>query len=241
MTAILPLGNHLAGLAKARLSFYTFLNVHFMDLPDEDFAHTLREEEFGSVLKELGGNPELHPEIIKGVSLMRAYLGDTTSCADAELAVRLGVDRTRLYRGVPPGYGLPPPYESLWTEKNRDSLVLQEMARIYHEGGFTLQADVRERLDYIGIQLSYLEQLVMKEIAAREAGDDETVRVALGREIEFMRDHVGTWVPNFVSSALNHAKTDFYRGHLHMLKGFIEQEKNTIEAFMKEPPAKLPK
>lgn len=228
MTAILPLENHLAGLAKARLSFYVFLNVHFMDLPNEEFAHALREEEFGSVLEELGENNEVHLEIIEGVSLMRAYLGDTMACADAELAVRLGLDRTRLYRGVSPDYGPPPPYESLWTGKSKDSRVLQEMARIYHEGGFTLQADVQERLDYIGIQLSYLERLVMKEIAAREAGDEETVRVALDCEREFMRDHVGTWVPNFVSSALDHAQTDFYRGHLHMLKGFIEQEKEVL-------------
>lgn len=228
MTVILPSDNHLADLAKARLAFYTFLNVHFMDLPDEEFVHTLREKEFGSILEELSENNEVYPEIIKGVSLMRAYLSDTLACADAELAVRLGLDRTRLYRGVSPGYGFPPPYESLWMGNNKEPQVLQEMARIYYEGGFVLQADVCERLDYIGIQLSYLEKLLMKEIAAREAGDEGTVRVTLGSEREFIRNHVGTWVPDFISSALDHARTDFYRGHLHMLKGFIEQEKEVL-------------
>jgi TorA maturation chaperone TorD len=222
------LEDHLGTLAGARLAFYVFLNVHFMELPGEEFVHLLRKKEFLFVLEELGENDTVHPEIIKGASLMRAYLSNTAACTDAEVAVRLGVDRTRLYRGISPDYGLPPPYECLWTGKSKDPRMLQDMARIYHEGGFTLQADAEERLDYIGIQLSYLERLVMKEIAARESGDEGTVRVAMDCERRFIRDHVSLWVPNFVSSALDHAQTDFYRGHLYMLRGFIEQEKEVL-------------
>jgi len=110
--------------------------------------------------------------------------------------------------------------------------VLQEIARIYMESGFALRADVRERIDYIGIQLNYLERLVMREIAAREAGDKEEIQMALDHEREFIRDHLGKWVPGFVSSALAYAQTNFYRGHLHMLKGFIEQEKEMLPNMM---------
>jgi TorA maturation chaperone TorD len=108
--------------------------------------------------------------------------------------------------------------------------VLQELANIYAQNGFTLKPDVCERLDYIGIQMNYLECLVMNEISARESGDEEIILRSLGQESEFLWNHWGKWVPKFAMSALDHAQTDFYRGHLHMLIGFIEQEKDTLKS-----------
>jgi len=210
---------------KARASFYAFLNVHFIELPDETFTGILRSEEFLRVLRHLKRSREVHPEIAQGASLMRAYLSSTRALDDREIANRLGVDRTRLYRGVPAPHGPAPPYEALWIGAGEESRVLQEMARIYAQSGFALNAGFRERLDYIGIELHYLERLVVNEISAREAQDEKLVQEAVDHERNFLRNHLGKWVPSFVSSALGHAQTDFYKGHLQMLEGFVEQEK----------------
>lgn len=215
-------------LAKARASFYAFVNIHFMDLPDEEFASALRNEEFCSVLRDLEHNVESHPEIVQGASLMQAYLSDTKVLDDGQFAERLGVDRTRLYRGVSPLYGPTPPYESLWTGKETEPSLLKEIARIYRESRFALRGDIHERIDYIGIELQYLERLVEQEISAREAGDAGAIQTTLDHERSFLWNHSGKWIPSFVLSALEHAQTDFYRGHLHMVKGFIEQEKEII-------------
>jgi TorA maturation chaperone TorD len=59
--------------------------------------------------------------------------------------------------------------------------------------------------------------------------------MALDHEREFIRNHLGKWVPSFVVSALDHAQTNFYRGHLHMLKGYIEQEKEMLLNMMSLP------
>jgi TorA maturation chaperone TorD len=219
---------NLTDVAKARASFYAFLSIHFTELPDESFAAALRNQEFDRVLEELELSKGVHPEIAGGASLMRAYLKIARSIDDGELAKRLGKDRTRLYRGVSPHHGPVPPYEALWIGRDKESRVLQEMAGIYGQSGFVLKAHVRERLDYIGIQMNYLERLVMDEVSAREADDKEMVDRVLGQEREFIWNHLGKWVPKFVLSALDHAPIDFYRGHLHMLKGFIEQEKGTV-------------
>ncbi len=219
----------LLDLTRARASFYGFVNLHFMELPDERFAASLREAEFISALESLAQSHDVHREIARGVSLMGSYLTATGNCPPRELSQQLGVDRTRLYRGVSPTYGPVPPYEALWIGKNRGSDVLPEMAGIYQSSGFALQEGIQERLDYIGVQLSYMEQLATREIETREAGRKEEVRAVLTCEKAFLEDHLGKWIPSFVKSALERAQTDFYRGHLYMLQGFIEQEREVMD------------
>ena len=211
--------------SKARASFYAFLNIHFRHLPDQLFASELRKEPFRAALRDLEENTEVRPEIARGAALMESYLKEVKGLDARAMAERLGVDRTRLYRGVSPGYGPSPPYEALWVQKEGDlTALLQRISRAYADGGFILKNDVRERVDYIGIQLDYIEQLVLKEISARESGEEEAVQRLLNHQNAFMREHLGQWVPRFVASALTFARTDFYKGHLHMLNGFIEEE-----------------
>ena len=151
---------------------------------------------------------------------MRAYLDSAKDLGDKEIVNRLGMDRTRLDRGVSSHHGPTPPYEALWIGEGGESSVLQEIAGIYARNGFTVKADLQERLDYIGVQLNYMECLVMSEISAREAEDEGLIQKALGQERNFLENHLAKWVPNFVSSALGHAQTDFYRGHLHSAQRF---------------------
>src|SRR3972149_11901 len=131
----------------------------FLDLPDEQFVRSLRDEAFCPVLEELGQSADAHREITEGAALMRTYLENTGDFDHEELARQLGLDRTRLYRGVSPRSGVRPPYEALWIGTAGEADLLHELARIYREGGFTLKADVHDRLDYIGAQLNFLELL----------------------------------------------------------------------------------
>ncbi|MCJ7595018.1 MAG: molecular chaperone TorD family protein [Desulfobacterales bacterium] len=216
-------------MSRARASFYAFLNIHFTDLPSEQFSRELRKEEFRAALRGLEGDKGVHPEIALGAARMEAFLNGTQDLDAQDLAEKLGIDRTRLYRGVSPGYGPVPPYHALWVEKEGDlTALLKRICRTYAEGGFSFKHGVHERVDYIGIQLDYLEQLVLKEISARESGEEPAVQKALNHQRSFLLEHVGQWVPRFVSSALTYARTDFYKGHLHMLKGFVEEEREVL-------------
>lgn len=209
---------------KARGSFYAFLGLHFLELPDEDFVSVLRNKSFRTALRRVAKGGEVHPDIAAGARLMRAYLDAADALHAAELAKRLGVDRTRLYRGASSGRGPTPPYEALWTAPEKEGSALQEISALYARGGFVLKADVHERLDYIGIEMNFMERLVAEEISGLESGEVATVQTAHDREREFLCSHLGRWAPKFVLSGLGHAETDFYRGHLQMLKGFLEQE-----------------
>lgn len=218
-------GMNAVDVAKARGSFYAFLGLHFLELPDESFVAALQSGQFRDVLQELARAEEVQPEIAEGALLMQGYLDSAQSLDAGEVANRLGVDRTRLYRGVSPHQGPIPPYESLWITGGKERFVLQEISGIYARNGFALKADTHERLDYIGIQMNFMERLVGNEVSALLAGDALMVQTSLERETEFFCSHLGLWAPRFVLSALEHAETDFYTGHLHMLKGFFEQER----------------
>jgi len=49
-----------------------------------------------------------------------------------------------------------------------------------------------------------------------------------------MHEHLGNWVPGFVAKALTIADTDFYRGHLMMLRGFLSAEEERLQVILED-------
>jgi TorA maturation chaperone TorD len=226
-------GRDLAEIAGARASLCRFLNVPFTTLPDLGFVERIRGSEFVSALGALAGDEVVHSDVAAGASLMLGYIRSTMEMEEGKLLEELGVDRTRLYRGVAPGYGPPPPCEAVWSPRASDSAaVLRELAEIYREAGMALSPEARERLDYIGVEMEYHQQLAMREAEAWEAGEGEKARGLLDRQAEFLGRHVGLWAPHFVEKALSMAETDFYRGHLMMLRGFLAGELERIRLLL---------
>jgi TorA maturation chaperone TorD len=217
----------LAQTAHARAAFYAFLSVHFTRLPDAPFVEQLRSPECRAMLAALVSDPDVENNLAAGADLMAAYLRATQGQPAAELAETLAVDRTRLYRGIAPDYGPPPPYELVWSKTYRDITLLQELARLYREAGLALPLESTDRPDYLGVELDYLRALAVREAAAWEAGSLVGRAAALAaRDLQrtFLDAHLGAWAPRYVDAVLAQARTDFYQGHLLMLQGFIASE-----------------
>lgn len=216
-------------LATARASFSTFISAYFLNLPDEKFVQQLRSKEFTQTLLNIQVEENLHPDTVEGARLMYQYLVENSHMEPKALSEALGVDRTRLYRGVSPAYGPPPPYEAVWgAGQEKTTALLQEITAIYHQSGLGQSPDANERLDYIGIELAFVEQLAQEEAVAWESGDEPLARDLLARQKAFLLDHLANWVPDFIEKAQDFAKTDFYRGHLLMLRGFIIEQQEIL-------------
>jgi len=214
----------MAEIARARASFCVFLNVHFTTLPDLEFVGRIRECEFLCALDALAED-SCAPEIAAGASLMAGFIRSTLNSSAAALSEMLGVDRTRLYRGVSPAYGPPPPCEAVWNGQTSDTAtVLKALADVYVAAGMAMSSDARERLDYIGIELEFLRMLALRELEAWEAGQEANAKSLLRQQSKFVGEHLVHWVPAFVERALTQAETDFYRGHMRMLLGFLDDE-----------------
>ncbi len=215
----------LASIAKARASFNSFLNVHFVSLPDAKFVKQMRQPEITSMLKALVKDESVDEDLAYGASLMLNFIEGTRSNKTAQMVEKLGVDRTRLYRGVAPTYGPPPPYEMVWSKTFQDLGLMQILAGTYRENGLEPSPEARDRWDYIGMELQFLVELALREAAAWEKDDGKAARSLLGKQHEFFSQHMEQWIPDFVQKALEFVETDFYKGHLLMLNGFIKDEK----------------
>ena len=150
-------------LAMARVSFCEFLNGHLTTLPDKDLIIHVRKDCFSRMLSELVNGYSVEQDIAEGASLMQGYIDTTRDLDMAELSEHLGVDRTRLFRSASPICGPPAPYEGLWSDDAQDAETLLSIAQTYRLGGFILKENARERADYLGVELEYMEHLSRKE------------------------------------------------------------------------------
>ena len=135
----------LAAVAGARAALAAFLNIHFTTLPDEKFVAHLRGPEFGQALEALAA-ADGDAELARGAALMRGFLAEYAGARASDFAEALGVDRTRLYRGVAPGYGPPPPQEAVWDKRVPDPVeVLKALAAAYVEAGVGMAEQAARR------------------------------------------------------------------------------------------------
>jgi len=224
----------LARFARERSSFYAFLNMHFMMLPDENFIQQMRHPDLVEAFAALAMDPGIDPELTKGWARFRSFLEETGNTPIGALAQTLGVDRTRLYRGVSASYGPPPPYEAVWLNEGRE--VEKELGRLtatYREAGLEPGKEFNERADYIGIEMDYLRQMTLQEAEAWESGDIPAVMEIIRKEKLFAKS-MREWVSRFTAEAMKFAQTDLYRGHLQMVNGFLADEVERLEAPIEE-------
>jgi TorA maturation chaperone TorD len=216
-------------LTKARSSFCNFLTLEFLHLPDQDFVAKIQSPEVRAFLAGLAKDEDVHADIAEGAALMSSFLESNVNTPIDELSNLLGVDRTRLYRGVSPTYGPPPPYESVWNPAvSAANKFLAEIAAVYKADGLSLAEDAYERPDYIGVELAFLENLATKNLKAIKGGEDKKATKLAERQKWFIETHLVSWVPLFIGKALEFAKTDYYRGHLLMLRGFLLDQSEVL-------------
>ncbi len=220
----------LAETAQVRVAFYSFLNLHFVTLVDRAFVVRLRNGELSTVLEALKQDEFNEDDVIAGATLMLDYLKKTSEMDLDQLTEKLGVDRTCLYRGVAKGYGPPPPYELIWSKNAEDYSVLQTISRVYRDAGLEPSPDAKERLDYISVEMDFLRELAQSEVLAWNSGDSLSASSLLEKQRDFMNLHFGAWVPLYIEKAFEQVETDFYRGHLLMLRGFVLMQKEIFSA-----------
>lgn len=220
-TSLQLLESDLLDLAKTRAFFCRFLNIPFKVLPDMNYVDDIREDAFGDFLKALYGDDITGEEIRLGAKIMNQHVDATRNQEKGQVAECLGIDRARIYSGISPDYGPPAPCETLWRKGQEDTDSLQDVVLSYRHGGFELKKDEPGRPDHISVELDYMAQVASKEISTLEAGDSAGGDNARKSQEAFLREHMSRWVPEFVRKAIEYAETDFYRGHLHMLSGFV--------------------
>jgi TorA maturation chaperone TorD len=215
---------HRATLASSRSRIYGILAAAYNRLPDESFAERLAS---------LDTNGQDWPsELRTGLELIEAFSRACEGRPVGELATELAVERTRLFRGLKPGYGPPPPYEAVYLGSDGQPRMqaTAAVARAYAEAGVGLPEGLRDQPDYIGLELDFMRHLTEKEARAWAEGNrDEAVRI-VEKERSFLEEHLGRWVPRFCEVMDAESRLDYYRGIARMTGRFVEDEARSARA-----------
>lgn len=199
-------------IAHQRSNIYGLFATLLNSSPDHNLVGFIKK--FSSLQDEaeifLPTNSD-NEDILKGMALWQSFAEQNKFSLSEEIYEKLAVDWTRLFRGIKPGYGPPPPYESVYAT----GFERQENARIYTEAGLRLTANVREEADYLGIQLDF-----MRHVAEQEGH--------IAFECDYLRNHLNSWVARYVEKAYPESSTDFYRGLLLVLKGYLTANENYL-------------
>ena len=212
----------MAELAEQRSAVYAFLSSIFMVLPDQGFVGRLKDGRMGTLLDALSAD-DIPSDIETGVRLIQGYLTSIQAVPADQVETDLAVERARLLRGIKPGYGPPPPYESVYrgAADNSASQTLLQVKRAFADAGVSVPESVHEPADYIGLELELMRHLANQEAQAWRAGDEAQARVWLDKQKAFLTDHLALWIPRFADLMAEHAALGFYQGVAGIMKGFV--------------------
>lgn len=211
--------------AQNRGSSYGFLAWLFLEGPDRAFIERIMTHGEELAISTLE-NGEGSSAILSGLREMRSYIAQRSESSMEELCMDLGVQRTRLVRGVDPGYGPPPPYEAVYRcpgDCQENELMLR-VSDFYQKAGARLPAGKRERLDYLGLELDLMHFMCTEEGGFWIDGNKDAAVEMRQLQRSFFQEHLMAWVPGFCDAAMQEPKVAFYHGVVAMLRAFLEEE-----------------
>ena len=220
----------MAEAAAGRAKMYDLFFDVFTCLPDGELLSEIKAGRFDALLSIFGdlGGQRLHD----GCALVASYQSYLLAQDPTEALNELSVDRTRLVRGIG-DRGPRPPYERLYTiGSDTESGALARVKGFFRKAGLVPDEGACEPPDFLFVELDFMKQLCLAEIRQwSEAGSAEESR-ALQRQ--FLRQHVGRWAGAYLAEAEKWAHTDFYRGFLALLDGFLAAERAYLEGEARE-------
>ena len=222
-----------AELAASRSGVYGFLAAVYNRLPDEPFAESLSGPELAGLFACMAEREDLPDEMQVGVSLVEAFIAASQGRPVKELQTELAVERTRLFRGVQPGYGPPPPYESVYagSEGAPHMQTSAAVRQIYAEAGVGLPEEVKDQPDFIGLELDFMRHLTAKEAQAWADDDSQVAVEVLKQEQDFLNKHIIRWIPRFCDVMAKEARLGFYQGIAALTKGFVQDEAEKVAGY----------
>lgn len=204
---------------RCRAKIYEMLEQVFVCMPDAGFIEDIISGIYDGNFNAIGGIGNL--DLRRGVSLLESYLSGIKSRLKPEVIEEIAVDRTRILRVTSDRtYRLP--YESLYTASFGAGDVVSQVRDFYIKAGIVPGEDAAEMPDYLGVEIDFMYQLCLREIGSWTSRKDAGEVISL--EKEFMETHLGKWAGLYCEEAGRYCLTDYYRGFLKILVGFIKTE-----------------
>lgn len=197
-------------------------------------ARMFRVEIDLSTLRELQGmrfpTDTGNERVDEGYRLLYEYL--RTAWEDSVTELAIDYVRTFIGHGVN-GYSAAYPFESVYTSERR--LLMQEaraeVLQTFRENNLK-RGRWNEGEDHIALELEFMQRLSIRTADALRLGNDDEAARQLAIQRDFARDHLLNWLPMFTSDMLGFARTYFYQGLAHLVRGYVEEDAAVMDELL---------
>lgn len=215
----------LISLIESRATTYGLLARLYQTEVDETLLHELHALRFPTKT----GNVKID----EGYQLLATYLSNLWDHSVDDLAI----DYARIFIGQGiDAYSAAYPFESVYTSEKR--LMMQdardEVLAIYRSMDLDKKKSWKEGEDHIAVELEFEKVLSERTLTALQENDEDKAFSLLSTQLNFLNDHLLSWVPMMTEDMQKFAKTDFYRGLAFLTEGFLETDEEFLSGILAE-------
>ncbi len=196
-------------VSLSRGQLYKFLSRVFIREIDSEFLSKVRSDGMADVFKEFGID----------------FGKDFYNTAGQDLLDALSMEYTAIFAGG----GYISPYESVILEGQLNCKPAIAVEKFYKECGFELPEkfplnQFQVLPDHIAVEFEFMGLLIDKEYNAWSEKREEDAHKYIKLESDFLKNHIGKWVPKFCSKAIPYCHQPFYAEILKLTGEFIDSE-----------------
>jgi len=214
--------------ALQRANTYGFLAALYIKPPDQSLLASLGEFLTSDDSEAQPAEP-LPDRLVKALEAIRGFARGLNREALEGAATLLGVEFTRLFRGIRRGE-CRPPYESVYREGTISGACSSRVNAWYRRFGLDLTSSFEgEPPDHIAFELDFMRNLCNKEAEANGRGIYQEACRLLQAQKEFLDEHLLMWVGEFCSEVKEHDGTGFYKGVAELTEGWLWLDRHQID------------
>ncbi|ULT55280.1 molecular chaperone TorD family protein [Neobacillus drentensis] len=121
---------------------------------------------------------------------------------------------------IDPGVLVAPPWESYY--RSKEHLLFEEwtlqVRELYHQFGLQSIHENNEPEDHLLLEIEFMIFLIELSL---QALDIEKVQELISSQIDFLKDHLTIWIPEFCKRVVDHTTSRLYLGAAMVLEDFL--------------------
>lgn len=209
-------------LSYCRAAIYSVLALGFQPPTEQILSRILTPESRASLAHAA---TLLYPEQKTDLVASVEALGQTGESDAAALASRYRFLFGHTARGEITPYETEYGHEALFQQPQE----LGDLMGFYRAFGLDMRAGTHERPDHISCEFEFLMFLALKEAYALEHNDRDMRQETSKAERLFMRDHLGRFLPAFVSLLQREDRSGFYGNLGELCRRFVAAESDRLQ------------
>ncbi|NIN12708.1 MAG: hypothetical protein GTN62_12870 [Gemmatimonadales bacterium] len=216
-----------AGMARARSLGWRALALAYDEMTEQWVEALLGGLVTAALLEVQRGLGPDKERFARGLEVMRQFGIQQQERDPHEVLRDLKDEYARLFMG--PGSLPAPPCESAYRDPSSDTSTVQNLwaasvEAAYRRHGLSLYPCHRDLPDHVATELVFMYFLSRQEGEAWEKGQAETAKEFRRAQLEFLKEHLVRWLPDFCERVQNATRSNVYWALADILREFLVAE-----------------